>query len=91
VKRALSRTPYLWPRYDDSGEFKVVSIDDNSTPCKAVLELDDYNGGPLHCVIIKSWLQKGCEIVGGQNPQVEELVCRWKDGGSKCQWELTWS
>lgn len=88
ITRAISRTPFLWPRYDDSGEFNVLSIDKDAK--RAALELADYEGGPLHCVIIRAWLERGCELIGGKEVGVRETRCRWKDGGTVCQWELTW-
>lgn len=88
IPQAIRRTPYLWPRYDDSGEFKVLKL--NEARKRAQLELADYEGGPLHCVIIRSWLAKACELIGGLNVEVSEISCRWKDGGNHCRWELTW-
>jgi hypothetical protein len=88
VPGALRRTPYLWPRYDDSGEFRIVSIDEKSK--QAELELVDYGGGPLHCVVIRSWLKRGCELIGGKDVTVNEMKCRWHDGGKVCHWKMTW-
>jgi len=88
IPRAISRAPFFWPRYDDSGEFKVISIEKGAK--RAVLELQDYEGGPLHCVIIQSWLKKACQLLGGKNVRVREKVCRWKNGGNSCRWELIW-
>jgi hypothetical protein len=88
IPRAIRRAPYLWPRYDDSGEFRVVELDEENK--SVVFELTDYEGGPLHCVIIRSWLKKACELIGGLNVGIVETSCRWKDGGNNCRWELTW-
>lgn len=88
IPSALRRTPHLWPRYDDSGEFRLAVLDEHQK--KALLELADYNGGALHCVIIKSWLKRGCELLGGKEVCVEELSCRWQNGGQVCRWELKW-
>jgi hypothetical protein len=88
VPSALRRTPHLWPRYDDSGDFRLASLDEHNK--KATLELADYDGGSLHCIIIKAWLKRGCEILGGKNVTVEEINCRWKNGGNLCRWELKW-
>lgn len=88
VPSAIRRTPHLWPRYDDSGDFRVVSLDEHNK--QALLELVDYDGGHLHCVIINAWLKRGCEILGGKNVSVKETCCRWNDGGNSCSWELKW-
>ncbi len=88
VPSAIRRTPHLWPRYDDSGDFRVISLDEHNK--QALLELADYEGGDLHCVIINAWLKRGCEILGGKNVSVKETQCRWEDGGKVCRWELKW-
>lgn len=88
IPRALRRTSFLWPRYDDSGDFKVIEIDENGK--RALLELADYEGGPLHCYIIRSWLKRGAELLGGKNVEVREVKCRWQNGGASCSWEMKW-
>ncbi len=89
LPRALGRTPYLWPKYDDSGEFKVLSIDTEGK--NAELELADYDGGPLHCIIIRSWLHRGCELMGEKDVSVEETECKYHGGtDNSCRWSIKW-
>ncbi len=89
IPQALKRTPKLWPRYDDSGEFKLALLDEDNK--KAVLELADYDGGEHHCVIIRSWMKRGCELLGGKDVEIKETLCRWQNGGHVCRWEITWN
>jgi len=88
IAGALRRTPHLWPRYDDSGEFRLLSVDGHAG--RAELELADYEGGPLHCVVIRAWLKRGCELLGGKDVAVQETRCRWREGGTVCRWTMTW-
>lgn len=88
IPRALGRSSFLWPRYDDSGDFKVLEVDGKDK--RALLELADYEGGHLHCYIIRSWLKRGTELLGGKDVEVREVKCRWQDGGTSCRWELSW-
>jgi len=88
MPRVAARVPHLWSRFKDCGEFKVLSVDEKAK--HAVLVLFDYEGGKLHCYVIRSWLEKICELLSGVKVKVKEKSCRWKEGGDGCYWEVTW-
>lgn len=88
VPRVLARLPYMWSRYRDCGEFHVLSIDEKMM--HAVLTLTGYEGGEMHCIVTRTWMEKVAELMSGHKVTVLERSCRWKEGGEACYWEITW-
>jgi len=89
MPRVVARIPYLWSRFKDCGEFKVLSVDERLR--QAVLVISGYEGGSsLHCFVTRTWLQRVCGLLSGCKIRVRECSCRWKEGGEGCCWELSW-
>ncbi len=88
IVRVMARIPYLWSRLKDSGDFKTLSVDEKAK--QAVLALSGYDGGKRHCAVIRTWLEKMCELLSGMNVTVKERSCRWEQGGDACYWEIGW-
>jgi len=88
MPRVVARIPYLWSRYKDCGEFKVLSVDERLK--QAVLVISGYDGGPLHCFVTRTWLERVCGLLSGSKIKVRERSCRWSQGGDACHWEVTW-
>lgn len=88
MPRVVVRIPYLWSRYKDCGEFRVLSADERSR--QATLSISGHEGGSLHCFVTRTWLQRVCELLSGSKVKVWERSCRWSQGGEACQWGISW-
>jgi len=88
VPRALARLPYLWSKCKDCGEFHILSVDESAR--HAVLVLSYFDGGILHCSVIRAWLERITKLMSRNKITVREKSCRWKNGGNACYWEVTW-
>lgn len=88
MPRVVARIPHLWSRFKDCGEFKVLSVDEGLK--QAVLAISGYEGGPLHCFVTRTWLERVCGLLSSSRIKVRERSCRWKEGGDSCYWEVNW-
>ncbi len=88
MPRVLARIPFLWSRSMDCGDFNIIQISESEN--KASLSLSGYNGGIMHCDLIRSWLKRCFELLSGAVVTVTESACRYKNAGSTCTWDISW-
>lgn len=88
MPRVLPRVPFLWSRSMDCGDFNILLVSESEN--KASICLSGYDGGPMHCALIRAWLERTFELMSGGKVSVEETSCRYASGGNACHWEVSW-